>query len=162
MCDQFFPVSSERHWTAQPERLHSAEVSDEQVGIQQLQLGCKLTPPVGAHPYTVNRSLKKWGLSLLPQSPHINSLFPLHRFPPQSLGSALLQLCLWSEVLCSENSTVAICVVGGRDRGVKRDGRRKLNGCRNTSIRGEIFSLGNLHHVNPTPPHPFFFHLYVP
>lgn len=34
-------------WTAQSERLYSTEVADQQVGIQQLQLGRQLTPPSG-------------------------------------------------------------------------------------------------------------------
>lgn len=43
-------ISAERHWTAQPKHLHSAEVPDEQVGIQQLQLGGQLTSAVRVHP----------------------------------------------------------------------------------------------------------------
>lgn len=47
------PLSTEWHWTAQPERLHSAEVSDQQVGIQQLQLGGKLTSGSRPHPLDI-------------------------------------------------------------------------------------------------------------
>lgn len=52
------PLSTERHWTAEPERFHSTEVSDEQVGIQQLQLGGQLTPTVGPHPLRQRQKLK--------------------------------------------------------------------------------------------------------
>uniref|UniRef100_A0A7N8XQ18 Ubiquitin associated protein 2-like n=1 Tax=Mastacembelus armatus TaxID=205130 RepID=A0A7N8XQ18_9TELE len=45
------------HRTAQPECLHSAEVSDQQVGIQQLQLGGKLTSAVGPLPPTHTHTL---------------------------------------------------------------------------------------------------------
>lgn len=41
-------LSTEWHRTAQPERLHSTEVSDQQVGIQQLQLGGQLASIVRA------------------------------------------------------------------------------------------------------------------
>lgn len=51
--DKLSPLSTERHWTAQPERLHSAEVSDQQVGIQQLQLGGKLTSGSRPHPLDI-------------------------------------------------------------------------------------------------------------
>lgn len=83
-CHEHCPLSTERYWAAQPERLHSAEVSDEQVGIQQLQLGGKLTSAVGAHPppHTVDGSLKKGGSSLLSaKSPHVKSLFPPAEIP---------------------------------------------------------------------------------
>lgn len=67
LTDKLCPLCTERHWTAQPERLHSAEVSDQQVGIQQLQLGGKLTSTVGGGPPTVDRKLGG-GSSLLPQN----------------------------------------------------------------------------------------------
>lgn len=67
-------VSAERHWTAQPEHLHSAEVPDEQVSIQQLQLGGQLTSAVRVHPPTALAQAKHGAgssllLSLLTNSP---------------------------------------------------------------------------------------------
>lgn len=152
------PLSTERYWTAQPERLHSAEVSDEQVGIQQLQLGGKLTSTVGAHPHIVDRSLKKRGLSLLPQTVSTCKL-PL---PPAeiSLPSLLAQHSCSSDCgqrrCCAERtSTVMMHGWVGGTGGLEREGRSELN--------GEILILGNLYRVipRPTPPLFFFFHLYV-
>lgn len=80
LSGEFCPLSADWHWTAQPERLHSAEVSDQQVWIQQLQLGGKLTSAVRA-PDTVDRSKEGAHHSFRKQSPHINSLFLMQRFP---------------------------------------------------------------------------------
>lgn len=41
----FHPCITDWLWTAQPKRLHSTEVTDKQVWLQQLQLGRQLTPP---------------------------------------------------------------------------------------------------------------------
>uniref|UniRef100_A0A669E9A2 Ubiquitin associated protein 2-like n=1 Tax=Oreochromis niloticus TaxID=8128 RepID=A0A669E9A2_ORENI len=47
-------------YKSQPERLHPTEVSDQQVGVQQLQLGGKLTSTHGTPPPAVSKSWEGW------------------------------------------------------------------------------------------------------
>jgi len=131
---------TERDRTAQPERLHSAEVSNQQVGIQQLQLGGELTSTVGAPTLLTEASR---GLI----TPSANGL---HIWTPPSPVSwpstpAALRRC------CTERTSTV--KMHGWMHG--REGRTALNGYRNTPSRGEILSVGNLYCVNPPAP-PFF------
>lgn len=116
--------STERHWTAEPERFHSAEVSDEQVGLQQLQLGGQLASTLhGSTPTPLARGSwkQRWcgGCFITPSAKKKVNSFLLQRFPPTpSLGPALLQFLLRSEeALRRENAgAVTMLEVGGRDR----------------------------------------------
>lgn len=76
------------------------------------------------------------------------------RFPPQSLGPALVQLCQWSEeVLCSENQQCNDAWwEGGTDGrgGWHWEGRSKLHGYWMTPSWGEIFILRIPIKVSPT------------
>lgn len=89
-----FPVSAERHWTAQPERLHPTEVPDEQVGVQQLQLGGQLTSAVRLRPPPFlpvkPRADSPLLLSLLISPPRPSCTDPPPPPPPRSLGPALV------------------------------------------------------------------------
>lgn len=79
---------AERRRPAQPERLHPTEVSDQQVCVQQLQLGGQLTSRGGTPPTSpVGRTA---GLDALPAepSPHVNSLLLLQPRPWSGGGQA--------------------------------------------------------------------------
>lgn len=144
-------VSAERHWTAQPEHLHSTEVPDEQVGIQQLQLGGQLTSAVRVHPTALAQAKHGAGSSLL-LSLLTNSPLLLQIPSPVSGPSTCATLPVVRGGAVLREPAMQWCMMGGRDGrgGWHWEGRSKLHGYWMTPSRGEIFILRIPIKVSPT------------
>lgn len=147
-------ISAERHWTAQPEHLHSAEVPDEQVGIQQLQLGGQLTSAVRVRPQrrwlklNTGRALHSYCLDL--QIPPLLLQIP----SPVSRPSTCATLPVVRGGAVLREPAMQWCMMGGREGrtggGWHWEGRSKLHGYWMTPSRGEIFILRIPIMVSPT------------
>ncbi|TNM93121.1 hypothetical protein fugu_018523 [Takifugu bimaculatus] len=133
---------TERHWTAQPELLHSTEVPDEQVGVQQLQLGGQLASAVRVHPPPF-LPLKLRADSLLLLSLHAPPRPPCMSPSPVSRPSTRAVL---------REQALQRCTRGGRDGGRTLGGEVTAPWLKGDTITRADAQSGDFSHVSPHLP----------